>query len=291
MSKYKKVYEVYDIRTGEKVDYKYILTQKQMEKLEEKNKMEKALKYGKSRKFAQIKRKPIRWMMSKLTFTEAGAFIKLLPYIHYNQNTLSYSKDGEFLKRKDIAKILGKSEERTKKILKKLCEVGAINKQKIGRENIYIVNERFAYIGKMKNKKSIFTRLYLMPIKDKSKEMTLEELGFLYSIIPFFHYQTYALCHNPDCVFRDQIQFIRRTELAELLKVSPNTVTNLFNKLNKRGVIMYVKAYGVNAYILNPRILSRVHPLVEISSPEYRYVTDLFDAMLSEALREQKSEA
>lgn len=272
-----KKYYVTDKKTGEIINYKFVLTEEQSEIIDEKKKNEKALMYGKNRKFAHVKNDPIRALMKKISFTEAGAFIKLLPYIHYNNNTLTFVREGKTLKQSDIQKVIGRGETATKNIMRKLINNNVIKKEKEGRSNIFIVNDSFAYIGKMKNKKDMFTRLYLVPIKKMSHNLSLEELGFLYFIFPYFHPTTYTLCSNPQVESRKDIDFLSQEGLAKVLDITPQSVINLFKKLNDKGFIMFVKVYGKKSYILNPKIASRLHPRHEINSPDYTVVTELFD--------------
>lgn len=274
---YKKIYEVKDTRTNEKVDYIKVVTEQDIERMKEREKINEAKYMGRKRRFINIKHDPLRTLIQRkgLSFREAGAFVKLMPYISYNERVLKINDKN--LRQKDIAKILSKSEKNTREIIKILDSKFLIHKVRDGKGYKYLINDYYAYIGENRNTKSLFTKLYLTPIKSVGNSLTLEELGFMFMIIPFFHFSTYSLCWNPDEEKEELIDFLNKKDLANALNVSERTVYTHFKKLNDKGYIMFVKVYGIKSYILNPNIMTRMKHETEIYNENYNTISKMFE--------------
>ncbi|MGG0793165.1 hypothetical protein ABE137_03935 [Brevibacillus laterosporus] len=190
-----------------------------------------------------------------LTLIEAGALIKLLPFLRFKSEG-KLVQDGKPLKQTDIARVLGRGKTQTTEILRRLEELGVISCEKEGRSNVYYISVDFHSMGGVLTGAS-FTKLYQVKAREIAEELTLSEIGLLYKILPFFHYQTYYLCDNPDEENPEVIRHLNREQLAEKIGHDPQTVSELVGKLRSKGVLMTTGSRNTTHYLVHPDVMFR----------------------------------
>ncbi|MBG9774230.1 helix-turn-helix transcriptional regulator [Brevibacillus laterosporus] len=190
-----------------------------------------------------------------LTLIEAGALIKLLPFLRFKSEG-KLVQDGKPLKQTDIARLLGRGKKATMAILQRLETLGVITCEKEGRTNVYYISVEFHTMGDVIDGAS-FTKLYQVKAREIAEELTLSELGFLYKILPFFHYQTYYLCDNPDEENPEVIRHLNREQLAERVGHDIQTVYELVNKLRNKGVVLTTTSAKTTNYLVHPDVMFR----------------------------------
>lgn len=94
--------------------------------------------------------------------------------------------------------------------------------------------------------------------KGKFDGLTLEQIGLLYKIIPYFHWSKFYLVENPDEQDPDKLQPFDLKKLAEKLGLSYKTLKRHMSGLMKAGIVMKSSAYGRHIYTVNPQILYRI---------------------------------
>lgn len=190
-----------------------------------------------------------------LTLIEAGALIKLLPFLRF-KSAGKLVTDGKPLKQSDIARVLGRGKTQTIEILNRLEALGVISCEKEGRSNVYYISVEFHTMGNVMEGAS-FTKLYQVKAREIAEELTLSEIGLLYKILPFFHYQTYYLCENPDEENPEVIRHLNREQLAEKIGHDPQTVSDLVGKLRSKGVLMTTGSRNTTHYLVHPDVMFR----------------------------------
>ncbi len=190
-----------------------------------------------------------------LSLIEAGALIKLLPFLRF-KSAGKLVADGKPLKQADIARILGRKKRQTIDILAQLEKLRVITCEKEGRSNVYYISVDFHSMGDVVEGAS-FTKLYQVKAREIAEELTLSEIGLLYKILPFFHYQTYYLCENPDEENPEVIRHLNREQLAEKIGHDPQTVTELVGKLRSKGVLMTTGSRNTTHYLVHPDVMFR----------------------------------
>jgi len=197
----------------------------------------------------------IRDITQSMSLTEAGALIRLLPFLRFKGDG-KLIENGKPLKQADIQRIIGRSKPVTIALLKRLEELSVITKETSGRSNVYAFNGDFHTYG-IVNEGVKFTKLYQYHTNEITRDLDLNEIGLLYKILPYFHYQTFYLCANPDEDSEDNIDHLTRERLAELIGHEPETVSRLISKLQSKGVILSTKAMNSVNYIVHPDVMYR----------------------------------
>lgn len=198
---------------------------------------------------------PIRNIIKDLSLIEAGAIVKLLPYLRFKGEG-KLIKDSKPIKQADIQSIFKRGKKATREILERLQELGVIQVLKDGRNNVYVISANFHTMGEV-SKGVGFTKLYREKTNDIVSDLDLNETGLLYKILPFFHYQTYYLCANPDEPNPEVIQHLNREQLAEAIGHDAMTTTRMVDKLRAKGVIMTTSSGNSTLYLVHPDVMFR----------------------------------
>ncbi|NRD76215.1 hypothetical protein HPT25_01665 [Bacillus sp. BRMEA1] len=120
-------------------------------------------------------------------------------------------------------------------------------------ETIYEINPKFFAKGRTENAQ--YVKFYLKHFKSLTKGLSPAEKGFLLEIAPYFHYDQYVLCKNPNETDLTKLEFFTREELAVTLEMAYSNVKAKVNVLNKAGIIGEWKTYGVMALYLHPDLV------------------------------------
>ena len=143
-----------------------------------------------------------------ISIQEAGLMMFLILHTKKDRNGYLFLNDETFLTQKDIIE-LTKIKERTVKLyLKHLQDLGIIKTSKIdkkkdiyiGRGNKYQLVEKYHVMGKHSRNQQgkYFTKLYINKASKLLKNLSLEAKGLLYMMIPYVHYQVYAISDKPN---------------------------------------------------------------------------------------------
>jgi len=229
-------------------------TPEHLEKIKQIQAKEKYRKRG-NRHFVQCFHDPIKDVTPHLSLTESGAIMKLLLYMKMNSEGL-LQKDTKPLKQLDIKNILGKGKTQTAAIIKRLEELSLLLPIKNGRSKLFYMNEEFHIMGK-RNKKVHFTKVLTTKLREVVSQLKLEQLGFLYKILPYFHYEKCVLAHNPNEHVESKIQYMNRNELAIAINHDVDYITKLVRQLVANSLIMVTNSSRNVLYYVHPDLMYR----------------------------------
>ncbi|MEG0448992.1 MAG: hypothetical protein RR595_03945 [Lysinibacillus sp.] len=277
----------FDKKTGEiKEDIAYYRTLKQQEAWIKQQQREKAIEKGRDEPHVGCFQDPIKEVTPHLTLTQCGALIKLLLHMKMSNGGL-LMKNKVPLTLTDIQQILGKGRTQTSAIVKKLESLSMINSPKAGRPKHFYMNEKYHVMGthpKGKGKRH-FIKLYKAKLGGMVDDLTLEELGFLYKILPYCHYHSFYLVHNPNEGDFAKIEHMNRDELATAINYNVDNVTALVKQLRKKGLLISSNSSGVVLYRVHPHL---IHIQGDGSDSRIKGVCAEFEAHQNEANRRSK---
>ena len=210
--------------------------------------------YEDKRHFTQVNDKECSLVYKTISIELAGVLMNLFVYMELGESG-KVKFDGKRIGAKELAKILGKSERKTKDYLVELESLGYIKSEKEGRRKVYSVSTQLATRGERMNK-GYFTRLYLVRLRDALKVLTIQEAGLLFFMIPHMNTSTFVLCSNPYEINPDKVELWNRKQLTEACGLSLVQVKRLTASLMKKQVLIGVKTHRT-AIILSPELISR----------------------------------
>lgn len=240
--------------TGKRLDLANYTTRKELEKQQQILIRKENTRKGKVKEFIACFHTSIKAVTQHLSLTESGAIMKLLLYMKMNGEGL-LQKEGKPLKQLDIQKILGKGKTQTVAIVKKLEYLSILISVKEGRSKHFFINGELHYMGKLAVKS--FTKLMKTKLSEVVDDLKLEQLGFLYKILPYFHYDNCYLAHNPNESELTKIKYMNRKELANIINYDVDNVTSLVNQLRRKGLIMTTNTSGSVLYRVHPDLMYR----------------------------------
>ncbi|WP_163538683.1 hypothetical protein [Gracilibacillus sp. YIM 98692] len=196
---------------------------------------------------------PIRGLLPNLTLTDAGVMMKLLPY---TQTDRKLKKNGKALEIADISKIIKRSEKPTRRALSRLENVSLL--ESTGRPKNYYVNPFYHLKGSLKGRKDEkFVKLYKSKAKELLDRLSLNEAGIVYKILPFFHYETFILCGNPNEENPKLYEELSQTMLSELIGHDKDELNKLMKSLRTKGVLMQSESSYVKSHYVHPDLFYR----------------------------------
>src|SRR5690625_13636 len=198
---------------------------------------------------------PIEEVSNRLSLTETGAIIKLIPYMRFKTNG-KLIKDGKPIKQADIQRVFKRGKTATRDILNKLESEGVISVLKEGRSNVFYISARFHDKGSVRDSDK-FTKLYQVRTREITDELELHEAGILYKILPYFHYTEYYLVDNPDEEDVSKLRYIGRNELAKRIGMRRQDLTKAVNKLRSKGALMSTNSSNSTLYLVHPDVMFR----------------------------------
>lgn len=198
---------------------------------------------------------PIRAIIKDLSLTEAGAIVKLLPYLRFKTDG-KLIMNGKPLKQVDIQRIIGRGRTSTNTIMSRLKELGVVEIVPEGRSNSYYISAEFHTFGDAREGAK-FTKLYRVKTSEIIDDLDLHETGLLYKILPFFHFSEYYLCANPDEDNPAVIDHLSRDDLAELIGHDSDTVSEAVARLQRKGAILATHSGRTVRYLVHPDVMFR----------------------------------
>lgn len=197
----------------------------------------------------------IRSITHDLTLTQAGAIIKLLPYLRF-KSAGKLINNGKPLKQTDIERIFKRSRNKTSDILSELESKRIITIVKEGRSNVFYIAAEFHTMGNVTDDVK-FTKLYQAKLSDIVSDMELNDVGILYKVLPYFHYSEYYLCANPNEHEPSVIRHLDREQLAEVIGHEPETVSRCIAKLQTKKALMATRSGKTTRYLVHPDLMFR----------------------------------
>lgn len=121
----------------------------------------------------------------------------------------------------------------------------------------YSVNPTYHWRGNM-NGRSVVKTLTTQ-LKRVYTDVKPEDLGMVYRMLPYIHWRTNRLCHNPRVKDAADIKPMKGKELAEALGVNPKYLYTKASRLQFGGepVFAQLNVLGVKSYYVNPKIAYR----------------------------------
>lgn len=247
--------------TGEiKARTNYAITAEELQEQQKQKEKGRAVYHAKDKYYQEDRRKfvinfmdNIRGIMPSMTLTEAGVLMRLLPY---TQGKGEIKENGKHLKLTDIQKIIKRSEKPTRQTLSQLEKLGLLTSE--GKPKRYKVNPNYHHIGNLHGRKGEkFVKLYKNKAKELLDGLTLNECGLVYKILPFFHYETFILCANPNEPKPELFEELSQTKLAELIGHDYGELKTLLAKLRGKGVLLQTESSHVKSHYVHPSLMYR----------------------------------
>lgn len=228
--------------------------------------IKKAREGGKSKAFTFTKMENVKAISNKFSNVELGYFLVLQSYVDYDNLLIVSSHNKQPMSKRDIGGILRiKHRGHLKKLLDRFIDSHLLIEKEVIVDGEYFtgyyVNTDFHFKGTTRSRKivKVFSnqvrRLYSEHLTEKGLKQPAD-LGFVYKISPYIHYETNILCSNP---YEESAANIQKLGLNELCRITGLDMKNLQNKIKKlrwNGMTVFAKVSK------GKRVHLKVNPLV-----------------------------
>jgi predicted transcriptional regulator len=254
------VQKYYDPETGKTILYGNaeevsVVSHEDLEQWREAKRRKEAAERGPIRYYVNCYHDKVAELNDLLDVNELGALMKLLPYLRMNTGGHLYSGK-ERMTTKLASKSIGKSERQATTLINRLIEVGVMSKEREGRKVVYCVNEEYHSIGRYV-RDTFYTKLYQVKTRTDIAKVSIQTAGILYKMLPFFNYEHYYLCVNPEETDEMKITHMSHRQFADMVNVNRNTVNEAMKELMVHGFIMSLQSFGGQLYRINPDVMFR----------------------------------
>lgn len=211
---------------------------------------------------------PVAALNDVLDVNELGAMMKLIPYIKMNADGALYY-EGKRMTPALAAKALGVSANQARRLLARLYDEGVLLREKSGKFYVYSVDERYHTIGYVV-KDAQFTKVLQVKTRTDIRNISIHAAGVLYKMLPFFNYEHFFLCTNPNEKDEDAIYPLSHREFADMVGIGRNVINRGMTELMRNGFILKATASNGEIYVVNPDIATRRKNMYDENSEKVR---------------------
>lgn len=198
-----------------------------------------------------------------LTAKELGYYLVLQTYMSFDNILFKSSHSTKPMNRGIIGEVLGISNRSAiKKTVDKFLEKGLLSNQDYTLEDgktveCFVINEQYHYKGKAKNKHVL--KVFSTRIRELYKQVGAGDLGFIYSLLPYVHFEQNILCTNPHELNSRLINVLTLQDIVDKTGVSSREVRRKINQLtfDGMGCIKIESLLGKKCYRMNPFVVYR----------------------------------
>lgn len=242
--------KIYNADTGEDLTHDYTLRHRNQD--EAYHRMKHA--EGRQSAFTATNMRNLHEVYDALTTAQCGYLMRLQCNVGFDDNTLE-NADKTPMTTADMMAVLGLDRKRSTFY----DFLDACMNAEIIRNNdeSYSINERYHFRGAFSDQYVV--KSYTAKIKRVYREVKAADIGLIYRMLPYVHYDTNALCENPYEVNATNIRWFTRKSLAEAIGVSPGEISRRLPRMTFDGeyVIAQVTVGGRKMYMFNPWVFYR----------------------------------
>ncbi|MED4228671.1 hypothetical protein [Neobacillus cucumis] len=176
-----------------------------------------------NRHFSFADMENLKIVISNLKAVYCGYLLILQCYMEYETGRLTIS-------RKEMLKVLGISKATFQRFWTAMIIHEIINED----NGEFYISPYFHFRRHPNHNRVI--KMFTTPLKHLKDVLKPSELGFLYKLLPYVHYDTNMICANP-FTEPENIQFLNKTHIAILVGMDEKKTSKQLDRLRKVGVI------------------------------------------------------
>jgi hypothetical protein len=176
-----------------------------------------------NRHFSFADMENIKIVIFNISTVHCGYLLILQCYMEFGTGRLTIT-------RKEMPKAIGTSDSTFIRFWNVMHSHGIITE--INGE--YYVNPYFHFRQQPNNNQVI--KVFTTKLKQLENELTASNLGFLYKLLPYVHYDTNMICADP-FTSQENIKFLNKIQISILVEMDEKKTSKLLDKLCKLGVI------------------------------------------------------
>lgn len=246
----------FDPETGEALVYAPASTHKVVNLKQADTYHERESFKGRQSDFTFVDMEELHEVISALSTAQCGYLLVLQCFADYDGGRLVKGRK-EPMTTADMMDVLQLKRKRQTfyDFLSRCTEHGIIAKREDGS---YAVNPRYHFRGASHNRAVI--RAYTAKVREIYREVNAADLGLIYRMLLFVHYETNALCANPTERDPRKVRWFNGKELAEAIGIHEKTLSSRLSRLkfgNEYVVARLKLGKEITKYVFNPNVFYR----------------------------------
>lgn len=210
---------------------------------------------GRKQRFTFTDMDNIKEIIENVSDQHCGYLLFLQCFVNYNSILMNPNKTS--MTRDDMMGILRVKRSTFYDFLKCMTKNNIILIENIDGVTKYKLNPRYHFQGKTDNPRVV--KSFTSKIKELYNEVNAKDLGFVYKLLPFIHYETNTICENP---YETDVEQTRPLDKSDIARITGLTEKAVYTKLrNLKFGDQYVFAeviYGKQRfYKINPFVFYR----------------------------------
>lgn len=209
---------------------------------------------GRQPSFTASNMRNLHEVYDRLTTAQCGYLMRLQCNVDFEDGAL-VNANGSPMTKNDIRDMLGLEKKRQTfyDFYNACIEAGVIIEQ----DELLRINTRYHFKGAFSD--PYVVKSYTAMIKRVYKAVKVADIGLVYRMLPFVHYETNVLCANPHETNPNMLNFLDRAGLAEVLGISPTEVSRRIKNITFDGkfVIAQIKVGKATKFMVNPWVIYR----------------------------------
>jgi CRP-like cAMP-binding protein len=208
---------------------------------------------GRNSELTFTNREAVQEVIDQLEDTECGYLLYLQCFIGYDGKLVQRNHDKTPMTKTDIQDTLELGRTKFTEYFNRMLSLGIIYEA----DGYFYVNQRFHFRGTSDNQKVI--RSFTTKVRQLYTKKNAKDLGFVYKLLPFVHYETNTLCHNPFEPDPRQIMKMSQQDIADVIGTDRVTVNRKMKRLTLGDEYLFaeVNVGKKNCYMLNPFVFYR----------------------------------
>jgi hypothetical protein len=243
----------YDPETGEALVYGRAGTHKvvNIAQAEAYKERKEQIARGRQAEHTMTSMRHITEVIERVSDKHCGYLLYLQCFVNYD--AIIENPDKTAMTKDDIRRTLGVTRPTVNEFLDAMIANDIITED----DGKYRINPRYHFQGKTDN--AYVIKSFVAKVKELYSEVSAKDLGFVYKLLPFVHYETNTVCANP--FERDVENTIAMTkeDIAQITGVDVKTVYRKLRKLRFGDQYVFAEVvYGRSRYYkINPFVFYR----------------------------------
>ncbi|GMA51819.1 hypothetical protein GCM10025857_31760 [Alicyclobacillus contaminans] len=196
--------------------------------------------------------------MSMIEDKHCGYLLGLTAYLGYDDIIHNTDRNRTPMSKSDVMSTLGISERTYQEFMTTMRRHGIIKDVVVDGIKTYKINRKYVFRGQSyKGLRKI--KSFHEQVREMYSANNAKDLGFVYKLLPYVHWSTNYLSHNPDETDPDNVSTMSRKDLAEITKLDEKTLTSKMRRMRiaNNPVFACVRVGDEMEYMLNPEIFYR----------------------------------
>jgi predicted transcriptional regulator len=221
---------------------------------------------GRKHRFTFTDMDNIKEIIEKVSDKHCGYLLFLQCFVSYN--SILANPDKSAMTPDDMMKTLRIKRSTFYDFLKCMVANNIIYVDKSNGIVRYMLNPRYHFQGKTKNTRVI--KSFTSKVKALYGEVTVKDLGFVYKLLPFVHFETNTICDNP---YETDVERTQALDKSDISRISGLTEKAIYTKLrNLKLGDEYIFAEVVHGkqrfYKINPFVFYRKNSMPDATLRE-----------------------